>query len=73
MTTLLQNEKVFWDYEDINLDSELWLKTYLKRIITLGSFDENDLPKIKKYYKELDLVEYWINYFNFYFKKYDIN
>jgi hypothetical protein len=64
---------VFWDYKDINLESELWQKTYLTRIISFWCFAENDLPMIKKHYKSLNLSDYWENYFNFYFAKYDIN
>jgi hypothetical protein len=69
----LQNNPVFWDYKNINLESELWQKTYLERIIVFWSWTENDLSMIKKYYKVLNLPDYWKNYFNFYFSKYDIN
>jgi hypothetical protein len=68
-----QNKSIFWDYKYINLESELWQKTYLKKIITFWDFTKADLPMIKKYYKFLNLADYWENYFNFYFQKYDID
>jgi hypothetical protein len=70
---LEKNKSIFWDYKNINLESELWLKTYLQRIITFWKFSKDDLPMIKKHYKSLNLSNYWENYFDFYFLKYDIN
>lgn len=69
----MKQQHIFWDYKNIDTYNELWIKIYLKRIITLWKIQKSDLIHIKRYYKDLQLNEYWINYFNFYFKKYDIN
>lgn len=69
----IENKNIFWDYDNIDLNTELGLKIYLKRIISFWQFGIDDLLNIKKHYKDLELVDYWVNYFNFYFSKYDIN
>ena len=69
----LKNSWVFWDYKNIDLENELWLKIYLTRVIQFWCFEKKDLKNIKKYYKDLKISDYWKNYFSFYFEKYGVN